>query len=180
MNLTTPVQCRGKTITRCCCVTSVVSDSVRPHRRQPTRLLCPWDFPGKNTGSGCHCLLQCMKVKSQSEVAQSYPTLSNPMDYSPPGSSVHGIFQARVLEWGAIAFSPSPTGPHNLPHLSGKVMSQSLWREWDYIRNQLNLVKKSVLNQGNKLVWGKKSQGVWCWRRLLRVPWTKRDPTSAS
>ena len=74
---------------------------------QPTRLPRPWDSPGKNAGVGCHCLLQCMKVKSQSEVAQSCPTLSDPMDYSPPGSSVHGIFQARVLEWGAIAFSKS-------------------------------------------------------------------------
>ena len=84
---------------------SVVSISVRPHRRQPPRLLCPWDSPGKNTGVGCHFLLQCMKVKSQSEVAQSCPTPSDPMDCSLPGSSVHGIFQARVLEWGAIAFS---------------------------------------------------------------------------
>ena len=81
-----------------------MSDSVRPCRRQPTRLRHPWDSPGKNTGVGCHFLLQCMKVKSESEVTQSCPTLSDPMDCSPPGSSVHGIFQARVLEWGAIAF----------------------------------------------------------------------------
>ena len=79
--------------------------TLRPHRRQPTRLRRPWDSPGKNTGVGCHFLLQCMKVKSDSEVAQSCPTLSDPMDCSPPGSSVHGIFQARALEWGAIAFS---------------------------------------------------------------------------
>ena len=78
---------------------------MRPHRRQPTRLPSPWDSPGKNTGVGCHFLLQCMKVKSESEVAQSCPTPSNPMDCSPPGSSIRGIFQARVLEWGAIAFS---------------------------------------------------------------------------
>ena len=64
----------------------------------------PWDSPDKNTGVGCHFLLQCMKVKSESEVAQSCPTLSDPMDYSLPGSSIHGIFQARVPEWGAIAF----------------------------------------------------------------------------
>ena len=92
----------------CCClcqVASVVSDSVRPPRRQLTRLPCPWDSPGKNTGVGCHFLLQCMKVKSESEVAQSCPTLSDSMDCSPSGSSIHGIFQARVLEWGAIAFS---------------------------------------------------------------------------
>ena len=78
---------------------------MQPHREQPTRLLHPWDSPGKNTGVGCHFLLQCMKVKSESEVAQSCPTLSDPMDCSLPGSSAHGIFQARVLEWGAIAFS---------------------------------------------------------------------------
>ena len=84
---------------------SVLSDSVRPHKRQPTRLPRPWDSPGKNTGVGCHFLLWCMKVKSESEVAQSCPTPSDPMDCSLPGSSVHGIFQARVPEWGAIAFS---------------------------------------------------------------------------
>ena len=72
---------------------------------QPTRLPDPWDSPGKNTGAGCHFLLQYMKVKSESEVAQLCPTLSDPMDCSTPGSSVYGIFQARVLEWGAIAFS---------------------------------------------------------------------------
>ena len=84
-----------------------MSDSVRPHRWQPTRLPRPWDSPGKNknTGVGCHFLLQCRKVKSESEVAQSCPTLCDPVDCSLPGSSVHGIFQARVLEWGAIAFS---------------------------------------------------------------------------
>ena len=75
-----------------------MSDSVRPHRRQPTRLPHPRDSPGKNTGVGCHFLLQCMQVKSESEVTQSCPTLKDPMDCGPPGSSVHGIFQARVLE----------------------------------------------------------------------------------
>ena len=90
-----------------------MSDSVQPHRRQPTRLPCPWDSQGKNTGVGCHFLLQCMKVKSESEVVQSCPTLSDPMDCSLPGSCVHGIFQARVPEWGAIAFSAwSPLGIH--------------------------------------------------------------------
>ena len=82
-----------------------MSDSVRPHGLQPTRLLHPWDSPGKNTGVGCHFLLQCMKVKSETEAAQSCPTFSDPMDCSLPGSSIHGIFQARVLEWGAITFS---------------------------------------------------------------------------
>ena len=81
-------------------IASVVSDSVRPHRWQPTRLTRPWDSPGKNTRVGCHFLLQCMKVKSETEVAQSCPTLSDPTDCSPLGSSIHGIFQARVLEWG--------------------------------------------------------------------------------
>ena len=79
--------------------------TVQPRRRQPTRLPHPWDSPGKNTGVGCPFLLQCMKLKSESEVTQSCPTPSDPMACSPPGSSVHGIFQARVLEWGAIAFS---------------------------------------------------------------------------
>ena len=79
--------------------------TLRPHRQQPTRLPRPWDSPGKNTGVGCHFLLQCIKVKSESQVAQSCRTLSDPMDCRLPGSSIHGIFQARVLEWGAIAFS---------------------------------------------------------------------------
>ena len=79
--------------------------TLRTHRRQPTRLPHPWDSPGKSTRVGCHLLLQCMKEKSESEVAQSCPTLCDPTDCSLPGSSVHGIFQARVLEWRAIAFS---------------------------------------------------------------------------
>ena len=81
--------------------------TLRPQRRQLTRLLRPWDSPGKNTGVGYHFLLQCMKVKSESEVAQSCLTLRDPMDCSPPGSSNHGILQAKVLEWGAIAFHPA-------------------------------------------------------------------------
>ena len=83
-----------------------MSDSVQPHRRQPTRLPCPWDSPGKNTGVGCHFLLQCMKVKSESEVAQSCLTLSDPMDCSPPGSSIHGI--SRQEYWSGMLL-PSPT-----------------------------------------------------------------------
>ena len=83
-----------------------MSNSVRSHRQQPTRLPCSWDSPGKNTELGYHFLLQCMKVKSESEVTQSYLTLSDSMDCSLPGSPIHGIVQARVLEWGAIAFSP--------------------------------------------------------------------------
>ena len=81
-----------------------MSDSATPWTAA-TRLPCPWDSPGKNTGVGRHFLLQCMKVKSESEVVQSCLTLSDLMDCSLPGSSIHGIFQARVLEWSAIAFS---------------------------------------------------------------------------
>ena len=101
-----------------------MSDSVQPHRGQPTRLPRPWDSPGKNTRVGCHFLLQCMKVKSESEVAQSCPTLCDPTDCSLLGSSVHGIFQARVLEWVAIAFSQHiwglavPQTSRNYLHLS--------------------------------------------------------------
>ena len=79
-----------------------MSDSVRPQRQQPTRLPRPWDSPGKNTGVSCHFLLQCMKVKSENEVAQSCPTPSDPMDCSPAGPSVRGLLQARALEWSAM------------------------------------------------------------------------------
>ena len=89
----------------CCQVASVVSDSVWPYGLQPTRLLRPCDSPGKNTGVGCHFLLQCMKVESESEVIQSCLTLSDPMDCSLPDSSIHGIFRATGLKWGSIAFS---------------------------------------------------------------------------
>ena len=109
LSLSTGIYGGGRVVVKfccCCCeVTSVVSDSEWPHRQQPTRLPCPWESPGKNTGVGCHFLLQCMKVKSEREFAQSCLTLRDPMDCSLPGSFVHGIFQARVLEWGAIAFS---------------------------------------------------------------------------
>ena len=87
-----------------------MSDSVRPHRRQPTRLPRPWDSLGKNTGVGCHFLLQCVKVKSESKDAPLCPTLSDLMDFCPQGSSAHGIFQARGLEWGAIVKSPVEVG----------------------------------------------------------------------
>ena len=89
---------------------------MQPHRWQPTRLPCSWDSPGKNTGVGCHFLLQCVKVKSESEAAQSCPTPSDPMDCSLPGSSAHGIFQARVLEWVVIAFSDRSTYIHSSIH----------------------------------------------------------------
>ena len=81
---------------------------MRPRRWQPTRLPHLWDSPSKNTGVGCHFLVQCMKGKSESEVAHCVRLFAtDPMDCSPLGSSVHGIFQARVPEWGAIAFSVS-------------------------------------------------------------------------
>ena len=105
-----------------------MSDSVLPHRQQPTRLPRPWDSPGKNTGVGCHFLLQCMKVKSESEVAQLCPTLSDPMDCSLSGSSVHGIFQDRYDSW---------------------------------------TIKKAECQRTDAFE-------LWCWRRLLRVPWTAR------
>ena len=126
-------------------------DSVRPQRWQPTRLPHPWDSPGKNTGVGCHFLLQCMKVKSESKVAQSCLAIRNPMDCSLPGSSVHGIFQARILEWGAIAFSICFPSVHlfvysthflNASHVAGivtdtrnKMMNQT--QPWPLINSQL-------------------------------------------
>ena len=117
-----------------------MSNSVRPHRRQPTRLPCPWDSPGKNTGVGCHFFLQCVKVKSESEVTQLCPTLRDPMDCSPPGSSVHGIVQARVLEWVAISFSsfliaswPKTFGKL-LKDLKIKSKSLTRWPIWHDIR----------------------------------------------
>ena len=79
--------------------------TLRPHRLQPIRLCHPWDSPGKNTGMGCHFLLQCIKVKSESEIVQSCPTLSDPMDCSLAGSSIHGIFQARMMGWVTISYS---------------------------------------------------------------------------
>ena len=105
-----------------------MSDSVRPHRWQPTRLPCPWDSLGKNTGVGCHFLLQCVKVKSESEVSQSCLTPSDPMDCSLPGSSVHGICQARILEW-----LPSPS-PGDLPNPEIKPRSSTL--QADFLPSQ--------------------------------------------
>ena len=88
-----------------------MSNSVRPQRRQPTRLPRPWDSPGKNTGVGCHFLLQCMKMESESEVAQSCPTLSDPMDCSPPGFSVPGIFQASKNRGFQMVKKQVPSDP---------------------------------------------------------------------
>ena len=90
------------TIWCCCCVASVVSNSVRPHKQQPARLPHPWDSPGKNTGVGCHFLPQCMKVKSESEVTQSCLTLSDPMDCSLPGSSIYDLIFGVISTISAI------------------------------------------------------------------------------
>src|SRR5574341_107773 len=117
-----------------------MSNCVRPHTQQPTRFPHPWNSPGKNTGVGCHFLLQCMKAKSENEVVQSCPTLRDPMDCSPPGSSIHGIFQARVLEWGAIAFSnftldkPKHISKFNL-YISFVILDQL-----SYLSQQVNVV----------------------------------------
>ena len=131
-----------------------MSDSVRPHRRQPTRLCCPWDSPGKNTGVGCHFLLQCMKVKSESEIAQSCLTLSNPMDCSSPGSSVHGIFQARVLEWDAIAFSDYCSykkGNFSDWHTEGKSCEDTRGKKKSFMpKRDLEQIRSSYPSKGTK------------------------------
>ena len=114
-------------------------DSVRPQRRQPTRLPHPWDSPGKNTGVGCYFLLQCRKVKSESEVVQSCPTLSDPMDYSPPGSSIHGTFQAwKVLEYWSGVPSPSPIGGLGIP------FNPAIWHLSIYPKKTKTLIRKDI------------------------------------
>ena len=132
-----------------------MSDSVWPHRRQPTSLPCPWDSPGKNTGVSCHFLLQCMKVKSESEVTQSCPTLSDPMDCSLPGSSIHGIFQARVLEWGAIAFSATSLWHLLINRKASRV--DMLWEAWK---------KATHVLLCSKTLW-KLSLLVTLWRQMI-------------
>ena len=112
-----------------------MSDPVQPHRRQPTRLPDSWDSPGKNTGVGCHFLLQCMKVKSESEVAQSCPTLSDPMDCSPPDSSVHGIFWARVLEW--VVLNPLQRNLKTKEWRAHKSLLPFLLMDEEYVLQQL-------------------------------------------
>ena len=121
-----------------------MSDSVWPHWRKPTRLPCPWDSPGKNTRVGCHFLLQCMKVKSEREVAQLCPTLSDPMDYSQPGSSIHGIFQARVLEWGAIAFSDLNTS--GIYKFESSVWGKAWYENYNYMNNNQNNISHKFID----------------------------------
>ena len=125
-----------------------MSDSVRPHRWQPTRLPRPWDSSGKNTGVGCHFLLQCMKVKSESEVAQSCLTLSSPMDCSPPGSSVYGIFQARILDGLAVSFSRGSSRPSDRTLVSCATGSLLLCRRILYGLNHQEL--DSLLHSSQK------------------------------
>ena len=100
----------------CCWVTSVVPDSVQPHRRQPTRLPCPWDSPGKNTGVGCHFLLQCMKVKSESEVAQSCPTLATPWTAAYQAPSSMGFSRRKYWSGLPLPSPPTPLGYHKIPN----------------------------------------------------------------
>ena len=179
-----------------------MSDSSRPHRQKPTKLPRPWDSPGKNTGVGCHFLLQCMKVKSEREVTQSCPTLSDPMNYSLPGSSIHGIFQARVLEWGAIAFSESTANStqifasgltikmlsYSLPYLNSK--THRLSRKWIFLSSflqmrKLNLKKDRELAQ-SQLCFNRQSQmKIWvitinqlCWKKCWNK-WLRRRPWRA-
>ena len=166
-----------------------MSDSVRPHRRQPIRLPRPWDSPGKNTGVGCHFLSQCMKVKSESEVAQSCLTLSNPMDCSLPGSSVHGIFQAKVLEWGAIAFSwRCLLAPNQLLHSIKfqqefwkikQIDCKILWKNWaPQIINPIKkeATKSNICSADNQTDYNKSkiTQTVCYWHRNRQINQRKR------
>ena len=130
-----------------------MSNSVRPHRWQPTRLPHPWDSPGKNTGVGCHFLLQCRKVKRESEVAQSCPTLREPMDCSLPGSSVHGIFQARVLEWGAITSSARDLTAAQKQKVPGMMVAGSGWIfikpiSFSWVNREINFTRSGPWNTG--------------------------------
>ena len=125
--------------------------TLRPYRRQPRSLPHPWDSPGKNTGVGYHFLLQCRKVKSESEVAQSCPTLSDPMDCSLSGSSVHGIFQARVLEWVVIAFSKQ----------SWSVQFSSVAQSCPTLCNPMNKARQASLSITNS----------WSSLKLMPIEW---------
>ena len=108
----------------------------------------PWASPGKNTGVGCHFLLQCRKVKSESEVAQSCPTPSDPMDCSLPGSSVHGTFQARVLEWGATAFSEKYANERETLNRSLQDKAEEISRSRGPIKRNSKIIG---LNPGNSI-----------------------------
>ena len=150
--------------------TSVVSDSVRLYRQQPTRLPHPWDSPGKNTGVGCHFLLQCMKGKSESEVAQSCLTLSDPMDCSLPGSSVMGF--SRQEYWSGV---PSPSPSHNY----------IMWQmRWDTSLPSLWHIRKEFISWAELLFltllpfWGHK---LLCFElRIERTAWQGTQVASVS
>ena len=121
----------------CCWVASVMSDSVRPHRRQPTRLPHPWDSPGKNTGVGCHFLLQCMKVKSESEAAQSCPTCSDPMDCSYQALPSMGF--SRQEYWSGLP-SPSPIGLWGLSLMTlWPWVKPCYWGQWQKGKGQVQV-----------------------------------------
>ena len=145
---------------------------MRPQRRQLTRLPCPWDSPGKNTGVGCHFLLQCMKVKSESEVTQSCPTLRDSMDCSRPGSSVHGILQVRVLEWGAIAFSIQSHRPCTI--VGNHFSNHQGKRTWFSLRPLNNITWR--LNayglESDFLESHHVYANTWFWYLLAVLPWS--------
>ena len=147
-----------------------MSDSVRPHRRQPTRLPRPWDSPGKNTGVGCHFLRQCMEVNSESEVAQSCLTVCDPMDRSLPGSSVHGIFQTRVLEWVAIGFSVRFMSPSYISWLSSWFCKETVkWKSTSSLEDDNWSIPERSLVKSNLL-----SILRWNWKEWLlpkQRPW---------
>ena len=123
-----------------------MSNSVRPHRWQPTRLPHPWDSPGKNTGVGCHFLLQCMKVKSERQVAQLCLTLSDPMDCSPPSCSIHGIFQARVkkgcyfISWHQNALWEK--------NIFGLTLEKERWSCQEYV---VNSIRQQIIRRKFKM-----------------------------
>ena len=129
----------------------------------------PWDSPGKNIGVGCHFLLQCMKVKSESEVTQSCPTLSDPMDCNLPVVSIHGIFRARVLEWVAIAFSEldSILKSRDITLLTKVVLVESI--VFPIVMHGCESWTKRKAER-----WRIDAFELWCWKRLLRIPWTAR------
>ena len=169
---------------------------MRPHRRQPTRLPCPWDSPGKNTGVGCHFLLQCMKEKSQSEVAQLCLTLATPWTAAHQAPPSMGF--SRQEYWSGVPL-PSPYSDYSYPEikrcllLGRKAMTNRgrILKSTDFtLPTKVCLVKATVFPV---VMYGCESWIIknaehrridafelWCWRRLLRVPWTAKDQTSQS